>query len=242
MPFTPHRKPARPAQSFPLFNGKRLTPSRKSLDTLLRWHGLELQAETLDQLWAYHQLIRENNDDQDLTRLNAFETMVERHYADCTLINAFIPEWPARMLDIGSGAGFPGIPLKLVNPHIRLTLCEPRNKRVDFLNMVIEKLGLKGIDVFGHKVTSHSMTIPVDGIISRAFELIEKTLPRIENCLKPGGQAIFMKGPAVKDELVTLRPQGYKITAKHFYTIPNSTQDRALVVLTRDQTSTNKAS
>ena len=234
MSFSPPRKPARPAQNFPLFNGKRLQPSRKSLDTLLRWHGLELQAETLDQLWAYHQLIRENNDDQDLTRLNAFETMVERHYADCTLINAFIPQWPARMLDIGSGAGFPGIPLKLVNPHIRLTLCEPRNKRVDFLNMVIEKLGLKGIDVFGHKVTSHSMTIPVDGIISRAFELIEKTLPRIEHCLKPGGQAIFMKGPAVRDELTTLNPPGYKITAKHFYTIPNSTQDRALVVLTRD--------
>lgn len=240
MPFPPLRKPARPAANFPLFNGKRLTPSRKSLDTLLRYHGLELQAETLDQLWAYHQLIRENNDDQDLTRLNAFETMVERHYADCTLINAYVPKWPARMLDIGSGAGFPGIPLKLVNPHIRLTLCEPRNKRVDFLNMVIEKLGLKGIDVFGHKVTSHSMTTPVDGIISRAFELIEKTLPRIENCLKPGGQAFFMKGPAVQEELTTLRPAGYQITGKHFYTIPNSTQDRALVVLTRNMVAAGK--
>ena len=122
----------------------------------------------LNYEWEFHQLLRANNEDQDLTRLNAFETMVERHYADCTLINAYVPEWPARMIDVGSGAGFPGIPLKLVNPHIRLTLCEPRPNRINFLNMVIEKMGLKGIDVFGHKVTSRSMTLPVDGVISRA--------------------------------------------------------------------------
>ena len=64
-------------------------------------------------------------------------------------------------------------------------------------------MGLKGIDVFGHKVTSRSMTIPVDGVISRAFELMEKTLPRIANSLKIGGRVFFMKGPAVADELKT---------------------------------------
>ena len=162
-------------------------------------------------------------------------TMVERHYADCTLINAYVPKWPARMIDVGSGAGFPGIPLKIVNPSIRLTLCEPRPNRINFLNMVIEKMGLKGIDVFGHKVTSRSMTIPVDGVISRAFELMEKTLPRIANSLKVGGRVFFMKGPAVADELKTFYPEdfGYKFVGKHFYTIPNSTQDRALIILER---------
>ena len=154
-------------------------------------------------------MIREHNGDQDLTRLNAFETIVERHYADCTLINAFVPEWPSRMIDVGSGAGFPGIPLKLVNPEIRLTLCEPRPNRVEFLNKVIQKLDLKGIDVFGHKVTSRSMTIAIDGVISRAFELMEKTLPRLENSLKVGGRVYFMKGPAVREELATLHPEDY---------------------------------
>lgn len=231
--FVPHMKA--PRTEFPLFNGKRVKPSIEGLDKLLHYYGVELQRETLEQLWAYHQLLRANNDDQDLTRLNAFETMVERHYADCTLINAYVEKWPARMIDVGSGAGFPGIPLKLVNPNINLTLCEPRPNRINFLNMVIEKLGLQNIDVFGHKVTSRSMTIPVDGVISRAFEWMEKTLPRIGNSLKVGGRVFFMKGPAVAEELKVFHPEdfGYKILAENFYTIPNSTQERALIILER---------
>jgi len=233
--FVPHLKARR--TDFPLFGGKRVTPSLAGLDKLLHYYGVELEQSTLEQFWEFHQLLRANNDDQDLTRLNAFETMVERHYADCTLINAYVPRWPARMIDVGSGAGFPGIPLKLVNPQIRLTLCEPRPNRINFLNMVIEKMGLKGIDVFGHKVTSRSMTIPVDGVISRAFEWMEKTLPRLANSLKVGGRVYFMKGPGVKEELAVFHPEdfGYELLAKHFYTIPNSTQDRALVILERKE-------
>lgn len=83
--FIPHMKA--PRTEFPLFNGKRVTPSLAGLDKLLHYYGVELQPETLKQIWEFHQLLRANNDDQDLTRLNAFETMVERHYADCTLID-----------------------------------------------------------------------------------------------------------------------------------------------------------
>lgn len=224
-----------PRTIFPLFNGKRVSPSPEGLDKLLKFHGVELEKNTLQQLWKFHTLLRENNGDQDLTRLNAFETMVERHYADCTLINVYEENWPKRMIDIGSGAGFPGIPLKILNPEIQLTLCEPRPNRVNFLNMVIEKLELKNIDVFGHKVTSHSMTLPIDGAISRAFELMEKTLLRLENSLKVGGKVYFMKGPAIREELQTLVPEkyGYKLNAVHYYKIPNSTQQRALAILER---------
>lgn len=230
-PGAPRKAPR--TEGFPLFNGRRLTPSRQSLGTLLEYYGVELQKHTLDQLWAYHQILRAHNDDQDLTRLNAFETIVERHYADCTLINAYVEEWPRTMLDIGSGAGFPGIPLKLVNPQIHLTLCEPRPNRVQFLEMVIKELGLKNIQVFGHKATSNSLVTPVDGIITRAFEVMDKTLLRVANALKPGGRAYFMKGPAVKEEIAQFATPGYEFVGKHFYTIPNSTQDRALIVLER---------
>ena len=202
---------------------------------LLKHFGVELDQETLAKLWLFHTLLRKNNSDQDLTRLNAFETMVERHYADCILINAYVKEWPRRMLDIGSGAGFPGIPLKLVNPEIDLTLCEPRPNRVNFLNMAIGELGLEGIDVFAHKVTSNSMKLKVKGVISRAFELIGKTLPRLENSLEVGGKAFFMKGPAVREELAALKPEafGYRLEATHYYRIQNTEERRALVILER---------
>lgn len=232
MPNAPRKAPR--TDGFPLFNGRRLQPSRKSLEILLDYYGVELKKHTLDQIWEYHQLLRSHNGDQDLTRLNAFETIVERHYADCTLINAFVDNWPKTMLDIGSGAGFPGIPLKLVNPDIHLTLCEPRPNRVQFLEMVIKELGLKNIQVFGHKATSNSLVTPVDGIITRAFEVMDKTLLRVANALKPGGRAYFMKGPAVKEELQQVSLTGYTIVGEHYYSIPNSTQERALIILERD--------
>ena len=72
--FIPHMKA--PRTEFPLFNGKRVTPSLAGLDKLLHYYGVELQEPTLKQIWEFHQLLRANNDDQDLTRLNAFETMV----------------------------------------------------------------------------------------------------------------------------------------------------------------------
>jgi 16S rRNA (guanine527-N7)-methyltransferase len=211
----------------------RLKPGRQSLDILLRRHGIELKKETLDKLWLFHSLLRENNKDQDLTRLNAFETIVERHYADCIIINSFVKKWPRKMLDIGSGAGFPGIPLKLANPHINIILCEPRPNRVNFLKMAIEKMDLQGISVFEHKVTSSSMKEPVDGVICRAFGSIAETLPRLGNSLKKGGKAYFMKGPAVKDELHNWKSDEYNIAEEHFYTIPGSVQQRALIVLER---------
>jgi 16S rRNA (guanine527-N7)-methyltransferase len=211
----------------------RLKPSKRSLGILLCRHGVELKEETLDKLWLFHGLLRENNQNQDLTRLNAFETIVERHYADCIIINSFVKKWPNKMLDIGSGAGFPGIPLKLVNPQINLILCEPRPNRVNFLEMAIKKLELQGISVFEHKVTSSSMREPVDGIICRAFSSIEETLPRLGNSLKKGGKAYFMKGPAVKEELHNWKSNEYNIIETYFYTIPGGTQQRALIVLER---------
>jgi 16S rRNA (guanine527-N7)-methyltransferase len=211
----------------------KLKPCRQSLDILLRRHGIELKRETLDKLWLFHGLLRENNKDQDLTRLNAFETIVERHYADCIIINSFVEKWPGKMLDIGSGAGFPGIPLKLVNPQINLILCEPRPGRANFLKMAIEKMDLQNINVFEHKVTSSSMKEPVDGVICRAFGSIAETLPRLGNSLKKGGRAYFMKGPAVKGELHNWKSGEYKIAETHFYTIPSSTQQRSLIVLER---------
>ncbi len=211
----------------------RLKPGKQSLNILLRRHGIELKEGTLDKLWLFHGLLRENNKDQDLTRLNAFETIVERHYADCIIINSFVKKWPSDMLDLGSGAGFPGIPLKLVNPQINLILCEPRKSRANFLKMAIEKMCLHGISVFEHKVTTSSMRQPVDGVICRAFGSIAETLPRLGNSLKRGGKVYFMKGPAVKEELHNWKSEEYKIAETHFYLIPGSTQQRSLIVLER---------
>ncbi len=209
-------------------------PSKLELGRLLTKYGVPLNEKILDKLWQYHQLLRANNGDQDLTRLIGFDTIAQRHYADCMILHGLMNgKWPSPLVDVGSGAGFPGIMIKLMSPETEIVLAEPRPRRVQFLEMVIKELGLKKISVFGHKVTSRSLTRPFAGAITRAFETIETTLPRYGGCLGMGGRAIFMKGPKVLEELKTFKNDEYKLIKNHAYTIPNTIQDRVLVILER---------
>ncbi|NBW99575.1 16S rRNA (guanine(527)-N(7))-methyltransferase RsmG, partial [bacterium] len=135
----------------------RITPSQVNMDHMLREAQIKLNPTQLDQLWKYHQLIRKRNEDRELTRIVGFEPMVIKHYIDCMIVAQF---WklPSPLVDVGSGAGFPGIPLKILKPEIHMILAEPRPKRIEFLFEVIEELGLKHIEVFEHKVVSRSFT------------------------------------------------------------------------------------
>jgi 16S rRNA (guanine527-N7)-methyltransferase len=228
----------RPQGGKPFFHGKPRhdgpAPSKPALGQLLARYGVPLQPETLDKLWAYHQLLRKHNHDQDLTRLIGFDTIAQRHYADCMILHGMMGgRWPSPLVDVGTGAGFPGIMIKLMSPKTRLVLAEPRPRRVEFLELVIRELGLKNISVFSHKVTSRSLTEPAAGVITRAFETVEKTLPRLGGCLPVGGQAIFMKGPKVLEELETWSSNEYRILRNSAYRIPNTTQDRVLLILER---------
>lgn len=220
----------RPAQG----GAPSIKPSKPALGQLLARYGVHLQPETLGQLWAYHQLLREHNHDQDLTRLIGFDTIAQRHYADCMILHGLMKgKWPSPLVDVGTGAGFPGMMIKLMSPSTRITLAEPRPRRVQFLEMVIRELGLKDIDVFGHKVTSRSLTKPYAGAITRAFETVEHTLPRFGSALGVGGKAIFMKGPKAAEEVAAFRSDEYRIIRNHAYRIPNTVQDRVLLILER---------
>lgn len=214
--------------------GHAAPPSRGRLEELLQGHGVAVPAAVLDKVWQYHQILRRNNGDLDLTRLIGFETIVQRHYADCLILHKLMKgKWPSPLVDIGTGAGFPGFMLKLASPSTTLILSEPRNVRVDFLNNTIREMGLRDVTVFGHKFTSKSFATPVRGAITRAFEPIGKTLPRLENSLAIGGLAMFMKGPGVDEELSAPLPPNYRLVKDERYRIPRTTLDRAFIVLER---------
>jgi 16S rRNA (guanine527-N7)-methyltransferase len=225
---------ARSQQVTRAVHGHTAPPSRGRLEELLVSHGVTLPGPVLDKVWQYHGILRRNNGDLDLTRLIGFETIVQRHYADCLILHKLMNgKWPSPLVDIGTGAGFPGLMIKIASPSTKIILSEPRNVRVDFLNNTIKELGLKDIEVFGHKFTSKSFTQPLRGAISRAFEPIAKTLPRLEKSLAVGGLAIFMKGPGVDEELSVKLPSNYKLVKDERYRIPKTTLDRALVIFER---------
>jgi len=209
-------------------------PSRKLLKNLLDFYGIQVSDEQALLLWEYHKLLRNHNTDSDLTRLHSFDSIVQRHYADCLLPEKYLTcKWPSPLLDIGSGAGLPGIILKIQSPSTRIILAEPRPRRVVFLNKVISELNLKNIEVFAHRVTQESFKMGINGCISRAFTSVEKTLDLTESLLRRGGKCILMKGPRAVQELGFLDPRPFKLSLKSFYSIPNTPQKRSLLVFQR---------
>lgn len=208
-------------------------PSKEALDGKLKRSGITLNPAQLDLLWRYHNLLRSRNQGRELTRLIGFDTIVTKHYIDCLIVGDHL-RLPSPILDIGTGAGFPGIPLKIRYPNLHLILGEPRPKRVAFLKEVCTMLKFKNWEVFDHKVVSRSFQKPVPGIITRAVETIDKTCLRTSACLGEGGLLIFMKGPGVDPELKEVQkrfPGEFRVKLDKAYRLPHTPFDRRLVVL-----------
>lgn len=225
----------------PCSRRKGKTPSvdkglRPGLPSLRKWFersGLRLNEKQYSQLWLYHTMLREKNAEYDLTRIYQFDNMVQKHYIDCVLVVKLLqPDLPSPILDIGTGAGLPGIPLKIACPRTTFILSEGRHRRIRFLKEVVEALGLKGIEIHEGKIYP-SFSRPVQGVITRALEAIPRTLGRVRNCLLPGGKAIFMKGPHCDDELKeafeTLRKE-YGLLQDTRYNLPHTAHRRRLIV------------
>ncbi len=211
-----------------------MTPGPKALELILERCGIELDGEQIGLLWSYHQMLRAANARLNLTRIHNFENMVLKHYVDSLLVLRFV-ELPSPLMDMGSGPGLPGIPLKIACPDVRMILAEPRGARATFLNEVCERLRLDEIEVYDHKV-GPDYPGQVAGVISRAVGSIPDTLDRVASCLAPGGRMLFMKGPECDDEIVAARESNaglFRMSADHAYEIPGTPHRRRLVVFER---------
>lgn len=211
-----------------------MTPGRASLQAILEGCGIRLRPEQLDQLWHYHRLLREANPDLNLTRIHNFENMVLKHYVDSLLVLKF-EELPSPLIDMGSGPGLPGVPLKIARPEVEMILAEPRGARAEFLREVVERLKLENVEVFANKVSA-KFPRQVQGVITRAVASIPETLDRVANCLAPGGRMLFMKGPDCDAEIAQAKEShadSFRLVADHAYAIPGTTHDRRLVVYER---------
>ena len=226
-----HRPRPHPFRSSP--SRPQARPSSQLLGQFLQRAGITLNATGLEQLWHYHNLIRKRNDDRDLTRIVNFDAVVTKHYVDCLIVGKFIT-LASPLLDIGTGAGFPSVPLKIRYPHLEIIAAEHRPRRVEFLREVSRELGLSRFHVFEHKVVSQSFQRPVKAVITRALETMDKTLLRTSACLGVGGLLYFMKGPNADEELEVLgrRFAGhFRVIEDRRYTLPGTTYDRRLVVV-----------
>jgi len=205
------------------------------MQALLERSGIKLSRPQLDRLWQFDQLLRRRNQDRDLTRLIEFESVVIKHYVDSMFVGQLM-DLPSPLVDVGTGAGFPGIPLKIRYPELDLTLAEQRPRRISFLQESIANLGLKNTRTFKQRVVSRSFTVPMRGVITRAVEPIGKTMLRTSGCTRAGSLLIFMKGPGVDEELAAAKREyaaDYRLVLDRPYSLPHTPFDRRLVVFER---------
>lgn len=204
------------------------------MDAILRSCNITLSQKQLDQLWAYHGLLRRSNQALNLTRIHNFDNMVIKLYAD-SMLPATLMALPSPLMDLGSGPGMPGILLKIFRPELKIILAESRSRRCDFLREVIETLRLTDVTVLAQKIHPGIET-PVAGIITRAVEKVEDTLERVAGCLSPNGLVIFMKGPECAQEIETAarRFQGqFEMTGDQAYYLGATQHRRRLLVYRR---------
>ncbi len=180
----------------------------KIIEKFLKEAGFNARANQLEQFLKYYNLIIENNRDNDLTRIKGEEQFMVKHFVDSLLFTKFV-ELPPSLIDIGTGAGFPGIPIKIMFPDIEIILAEQRKKRVDFLRRVVNELGLQGVSFYPHKVTEKSF-FNIAGVVTRALEDIPETLTRVSHFLPEGGTVTFLKGPDVDGDLRALSDENIR--------------------------------
>lgn len=216
------------------FHGKRKTPGPESLGELMAQAGIDLDQEQVRSLWTFHTFLRKRNAELNMTRIHNFEMMVIKHYVDSIVVSQLF-DLPSPLLDIGSGAGFPGIPLKIACPDLQLVLAEGRARRADFLKEAVDLLGLEGVAVFSGKVTRR-FELPVKGVITRALEDIPGTLKRVFPFLPGGAPVLFMKGPGCGEEIEeAAREAGeaFQLAVDREYELPLISDGRRLVVFRR---------
>lgn len=207
------------------------SPARKRMIEIFEKSGFHLEVPETDLFWRYYQLLMEHNEELDLTRIKRFEDIIIKHFIDSIYLIKLC-DIPSPLLDIGSGAGFPGIPLKIMIPDLPIILAEPRHKRVSFLKEVIKALNLGNIDIYPHMVTLSSF-FKVNGIITRALESVDKTLSRISHFLPREGTAVLMKGPSVDTELGSISDenlQNFEMIQDTGYTLPGTTHKRRILI------------
>ena len=166
--------------------------------------GLALDRETQQRLLDYIALIEKWNRVYNLTAIREPEKMVSHHLLDSL---AVAPHLHARrLLDVGSGAGLPGIPLALAFPDMHVTLLDSNHKKAAFLNQAVMELKLKNAEVCSERVESWQTQNRYDVIISRAFSDMGEFVRIARQLLAPGGMFAAMKGLHPYEEIDKLPP------------------------------------
>ena len=200
-----------------------------------------------EQFFEYMNLLIEWNEKMNLTAITDPEEIILKHFIDSITILKDIPD-NSKIVDVGTGAGFPGIPLSIMNPTLKITLVDSLNKRLIFLQEVVNKLGLKNIEIvharaeeFGqNKKYRESFDVATSRAVANLSTLSEYLIPLV----KVGGKVVSMKASEAYDEIndakKAIEVLGGTIEKVDEFNLPQSDIGRTVIIIRKNKQTPNK--
>ena len=216
--------------------------------------GISLTEKQIEQFLTYYEMLVEWNEVMNLTAITEYDEVMKKHFIDSiSLIKAYDVSKKVTVIDVGTGAGFPGLALKIAYPELQVTLLDSLNKRIQFLNAVIEKLGLKGVNTIHGRAEDFSKPVSggkgagkakdSDTFLREKYDLcVSRAVANLstlsEYCLpfvKVGGQFISYKSEKITEEMAAaenaIRLLGGKVKNQIEFKLPDSDIYRNLFVI-----------
>ena len=209
--------------------------------------GIDLSNDQIEQFVKFYEMLVEKNKVMNLTGITEFEEVIVKHFIDSLalvkVINKDKLADDISIIDIGTGAGFPGIPLKIAFPEIKITLLDSLNKRINFLKEVSEELGFENIEFihgrsedFGRNPQyREKFDICVSRAVANLATLSEFCVPFV----KVGGSFVSYKagdcGEEISNSTKAVEKMGGKITNQLEYVVPTSDLNRVLLVIKKEK-------
>ncbi|BBB23664.1 16S rRNA (guanine527-N7)-methyltransferase [Isorropodon fossajaponicum endosymbiont JTNG4] len=189
--------------------------------------GIKLESEQISKLMNYLELIIKWNKTYNLSAIRTIEQGVYKHLLDSLSVITYIKDKP--LLDVGSGAGLPGIVISIMRPELSVTVLDTVGKKCCFMQFVKTQLQLKNLNVINNRVETYQVEFRFGQIISRAFSEVEKILKLTQHLLCDNGEYLLMKAASFQQETL---PYGINIQP---LCVPGVLGRRYLLILRREK-------
>ena len=201
--------------------------------------GVQLDEKTIGAFDLYLKELLKWNQKINLTAIRSEKGIVVKHFIDSLSVYPHLAA-TCSLLDIGSGPGFPGIPLKMVKPDLDVTLIDSVRKKVDFQRQIIRTLGLKGIEAIHGRAEEEGLSQRMEGrfdtVISRAFSDLQTLLTLSRPFLKRGGRVLAMKGEREEEVRFLDQSEGtpFKLRNSFHFLLPSSSFKRSILLFEKE--------
>lgn len=202
----------------------------RQLDSGARALGLVLSPEALARLLRHIELLEKWNRVHSLTAIRDAARAISVHLLDSLSVVRHLRG--RRLLDVGSGAGFPGIPIAIARADVEIDLLDSNHKKCAFLRQAVAELGLTNARVVCERVESWRPAQRFDCIISRALGEIAEVIAWVGHLLAPGGVIAAMKGVHPLEEIARI-PSEFRVRQVHALAVPGLDAERHLVLIER---------